>query len=318
MSIFCLSSESIARGIRNGYDIRTIMRCLEECSRNNLPDTVRLLLQQINEACENSKTRLLSTQVMLTSDNPLTLSEIANSQKIRDKILRSVESELIVFQPQYSISDIERDLSNIGIHATVQNYTQNGCVSNYLVSLSESDIINLHVALKTLQNFNEQYGTSFMTSELVDTIERINPCLSHHDSSFQKHCENLSASLWQNIMIGIDNAIINKTIKLKEKLQWLAEKSNNPKQTVAKVHYTGNNPAFKPIDVRALLQFSVNNGQEVQIEYVKKNRTEVMVNVLPKTLEGNRLLAFCIDTEMDTVYSVDRIVNAKFPCETDF
>ncbi|MCC5877499.1 MAG: hypothetical protein JJU11_14865, partial [Candidatus Sumerlaeia bacterium] len=152
-------------------------------------------------------------------------------------------------------------------------------------------------------------GTAVAEDRLAPVLERLKP-----DSRIFAGLENEANLLLSTWVKAVETARSAEIDKVKDQYQSQLSKivSTTATRGVSKHHFKGPNPAKEEEEIEKMLDFAVENEFEVEIKYVKSNRSEVSEVVAPEGVERDRLLGRCRSRDNAfAVYKIDRILEAR-------
>lgn len=313
MSSLVVTQASVLRASESGMLAGAIAEFCQEIAQSPVPQPITALLQQLKQKHSNNELRLLSPAAHLVSDMPHVIAEVAASPQIRTMVASKIGTKHLLFQPQYSVERIAKELRSAGYVSVV---TDNAAAvagvdsGTYQLTLNQDELTKMLAILRMLSSLSREFKTDVTGGQADAMDEKIVKAIPFAEPILEQ-ARTLANQYEERVRGAVDQRVNERLADLRTKLERLAQRTMGSKAQPKRALYEGANPATGTQDIAQLLQFAIAHDRAVDILYIRKNRTESELTVHPKTLDANRLMAFCDDTDLDTLYSLDRILRAK-------
>lgn len=309
MSILHVSRDSIRDGLDRGLRGEEIMDFLTRISRTPLPDSLIVLVKECSE--KHGEVNMGFAGGFIVIDDQDLLDQIRLNRRISPSIKDIVDNRVVILNTDVDVKRLARELQKIGFmprlaseHVVMKDDDQ------FHLSLQREDMYTLIAAVKYAMEARDAKGVAVAEDRLAPVLERLKP-----DSRAFAGLDNEAQLLLSTWVKAVETARSAELDKVKDQYQSQLSKivsTTAATRGVSKHHFKGPNPASEEEDIEKMLDFAVENEFEVEIKYVKSNRSEVSEIVAPEGVERDRLLGRCRSRENAfAVYKIDRILESR-------
>lgn len=294
---------ALDRGIR-GQDVRELLTTL---SRTGLPTTVEQLIADCLE--KHGEAFIASAGGYLVADDPSVIEQIKLDGKFADYIKDVLNDKGIIFAPGTDLERLAREIKALGLMPRLETGVVQATRDNrYHLSLSLEEYCELLALLRVVRSLDEELGFEIAGEQGANLLQRLEPDTTGL-SMVREEALRLAARYEKRLREAVQAIKDQIEEKYKSHVSRLVAKSMSARGTT-RFHYRGQNPASERKDIAELLHFAADHELEVEIQYVKRNESEVTLRIYPKSFEGARVYAYCVESDRDAMYSVDRILRA--------
>lgn len=308
MSILAITKDTLRAGMDRGVRVEEILHFLETGSQTPLPQSLLLMIQDCGD--KHGEVNMGSSGGYLVVDDKNLLMQIRTNKKITPNIKYVLDDRIVILTPDTDLRRLGRELQKLGFMPRLSGETiQVKDDDSYHLTLNREDLYTLIAALRYTMTVKDERGNNVAEERLTPLLERMRPNLRAYQGLLE-----LSDPLVKMWTRAAEGAIETRISQLKERYtdKLAAAVTASATRRSGRATFDGPNPASEPDDVRSMMDFAIEHERDVEIEYIKSNRTEVTETISPESLEQDRLLARCRNRDDNfSVYKVDRIVRAR-------
>jgi hypothetical protein len=308
MSIMNITRASVREGLDRGLRGEEILDFLNRISRMPLPESVRHLVEECAE--KHGEVNMGFAGGYIVIDDPALLEQMRANRKISPAIKDVVDNRVVLLHLDVEVKRLARELQKIGFMPRLgSEYVQQKDDDLFHLSLTREDMYTLIAAVRYTMECRDARGTAVAEDRLAPVLERLKPdprTFAALDAEAQ-----FLLGMWTKAAENAREAELER-VKSQYQSQLTQIVASAVPRGVSKHHFDGPNPATEEEDVERMLEFAVENEFEVEIRYVKSDRTEVSEIVAPEAVERDRLLGRCRSRDNAfAVYKIDRITEAR-------
>lgn len=305
MTTLSISKESIRQGMDKGLRGEDILKFLEESSKQKIPDTVRHLVSECTD--KHGEVNVGFCGGYITVEDPILLQEIKSQKKIRSAIKDIIDDKLILLNPHVDVKKLSKDLQRLGFMPQLESETIHLSTEGvYNLTLTTEELYNLVAVLKIVQNIEQDVECNFTDDKVTALLEKLNP-ESKKDYNITYFADTISKSIFKKYMIASKKKIGDVIKKYKLQLNKLMGSSmSGPSKFVFK----GKDPATEPEDIKAMLNFALENEMQVELTYQKLDNKKDKITIKPESLEALGVYAYQPDSDSYNVFRFERIIKA--------
>lgn len=308
MTSFELSRETLRAALDRGVHPEEILDFLNQHSRPAVPETVKRLISDCSE--KHGEALLGLAGGYLVSDQPAVIEEVRANPKLAPFIREVIGDKGMVFVPDVDLSKLAKEMRAAGLMPRLETGTvQATRDGRYHISISPEDLLDLIGLIRLVRVLEDELDADITNQKAAALAQKLEPeggaffALRGTGEAIANVFEKRLLAALQKMRDQIEE-------KYKDQLSRLVAKSVAHRGPT-RYHYRGQNPAVERKDIIALLKFAADYELEAEIQYVKRNENEVTLHIYPKSFEGNRIYAYCVESDQDSMYSLDRILRAK-------
>jgi hypothetical protein len=307
MSTLAITKESLREGMDKGLRGEDILKFLTDSCRQKLPETVRHLIAECSE--KHGEVNMGFAGGYIRVDDPILLEELRSHKRLNEAIKDVIDNKLILLNADVNIKKLTKELQKIGFMPHLESeqihVTSEG---KYHLSLTKEDLYYLMAILKFVLVLEEDLGSSVTEDKVTPLLERLKPnSKSYYNLNF--FAETISKGFEKKYQNALNKKVAAITSKYKKQLSQLM--SSTVSRLPSKYSFSGPNPATKPKDIHAMVDFAAENDLQVEITYLKGNKSKVVETVEPESLDGDIVYAYSEAKDTFGVYRVDRIVRSR-------
>lgn len=308
MTSLAITRDSLRRALDCGIRGKDVRGLLSELSRSGLPPTVDQLVADVLE--QHGEAFVAAAGGYLVSDDPAVIEQIRLHGKFEDLLKDEIAKKALILAPGVDLERFARDLRSLGLMPRLEAGTVQSSLDNrFHLSLSLEDYYELLALLKLVREVEEQLDYDITTERAHALMYRLEPD-SASFAMVHEEAHRLAAAYERRLKEALSSLRRQIEDKYKSQVSRIVAKAGAHRGTT-RFHYRGQNPAIERQDVIDLLRFAVDHELEVEIQYVKRNEAEVTLRIYPKSFEGTRIYAYCVEADREAMYSLERILKAK-------
>lgn len=306
MTTLSISRESVRSGLDNGLSAESIMELLDQCSRKQLPETVR----QIIGECETRHGELdmgMAGGYLKVTDR-MRLEELRNNPKIAPSIKDVFEDRLILFSRTADFKKIVRELQRMGFMPRIDSdglyVTSDGL---FQVTLRAEELYDLLALVRFAIMLEEENNTSLFDDRPRALFERIS--VASQDRFNPKfYAESIAKAFYGNYEKFQKKIVEELTRKYRKQVTRLMSQMPRKREAPG---FKGVNPASEPGDVQKLLKHAIEHEIQVKIQYERSSGELTEELIEPEGFQGHKVCALNSADDEHHVYSLDRIKTAS-------
>lgn len=307
MTSLAITRESLLRALDLGVRGKDVRELLTRLSRSGLPATVDQLISDCLE--KHGEAFIGSAGGYVVADDEGVLEQIRLNKEFEDIIKDVVGKNALILAPGANLEKFARQLRGLGLMPRVETGTVEGTRDQrFFLNLSSEEYYELLALLRLVEVVEEALETDIVDDRGRSLIDRIEPdsagfALVHEEAQrvVRQYARKVHAALLE-MRLEIEE-------KYKSQVSRIVAKSRGHR-SATRFHYRGANPAVEKNDIIELLKFALEHELEAEIHYVKRNEVETTLRIYPKSFEGQRLYAYCLESDREAMYSLDRILKA--------
>ncbi len=308
MTSLAVTRDSLQRALDAGLRGEDVRGVLSNLSRTGIPDMVQQLIADCLE--KHGEAFLGSASGYLLADDPAIIEQVRLHGKLDEFIKEVVADRALIFAPGANLEKIGKELRGLGLMPRVEVGTVEASSANrFHLSLSAEDYYELLALLGALETVESILDVKIIDERAEALIRSLEPD-SAGLSLVLEEARRLEDLYERRISQAFEQWHAELEARYKEKLARLVARAGGHRGPT-RYHYRGQNPAVDRDAIVDLLKFAAEHDLETEIHYVNRNEAETTLRVHPKSLEGSRLYAHCVDSDRDAIYSLDRILKAK-------
>jgi hypothetical protein len=307
MTTMTISPDSIRGGLDAGLTASDMIALLEQCSRKELPETVRQMIGEC--ASRHGEVDMGLAGGYLKVGDRMRLEELRANPRIAASIKDVFNDELILLNRSTDFKKLAKELQKLGYMPKVDSEslyaTQNGL---FQITLKAEELYDLMAILHFAILVEEEAGRQLFEDRVrpllqrlsVNAQERFNPKF-YADSIAKTFASNYE----QHVKKQIDEA----TRKYRKQLNRLMSKGTRRQTAAAETKQPA--PATEAAEIARLVKHAIEQENEIKIRYQRSTGEIVCQTIEPEALQGKKVYAFCPDDDEHHVYALDRIQQAS-------
>ncbi|MCX7718039.1 MAG: helicase-associated domain-containing protein [Candidatus Sumerlaeaceae bacterium] len=308
MSTFEITRESVQAALDAGEDADRLLEFLTDLSRAPVPETVVQMLRDC--AVRHGEVRVRAVGGCIMADDGAVLAEVKASRRLAPQIVGQAGPSALLLAPDTDLERVARELRALGLSPRLESATvQAGAGDRFHLALTPEEMLHAIAAIRLLTVIEEELEVDFGKGRAAALARKMTPEAAQL-GSFASLMEATTNVYAKKFRAALEERIASVEGRFKKDVARLVGKTLTGRGP-SRFHYTGVNPAVERKDVVALLQFACDHELEVEMLYLKKGDREAQVNVLPRSFEGSRVYAHCLESDTDAMYALDRILRAR-------
>ncbi len=306
MTTLTISHDSIRAGLDSGLTARQMLALLQECSRKDVPETVR---QMISE-CESRHGELdmgMAGGYLRVADRHH-LEELRANSKIAPYIKDVFDDRLVLLSRTTDFRKLTRELQRLGYLPRVDSdslYVTNEGL--FQITLREEELYDLLAILQFGILLEEEKEASIFEDRIQPLFQRLS---GHAQENFNPkfYAESIARNFIANYEKANKKTIDEETRKYRKQLNRLL--TQMPKAR-ALSGYKGENPAREPAEIGKLVRYAIEHEKPVRILYERTTGEQHELTIEPEALQGKKVYAYCPDQDEHHIYSLERVQQAS-------
>ncbi|MEN6627137.1 MAG: helicase-associated domain-containing protein [Candidatus Sumerlaeia bacterium] len=306
MTTLSISRESVRSGLDNGLSAESIMELLDQCSRKQLPETVR----QIIGECETRHGELdvgMAGGYLKVADR-MRLEELRANPKIAPYIKDVFENRLILLSRSADFKKIVRELQRMGLMPRIDSdslyVTSDGL---FQVTLRAEELYDLLALVRFAIMLEEENGATLFDDRPRSLFERLSVA-SQDRFNPRFYAESIAKAFYGNYEKFHKKAVEEQTRKYRKQVTRLMSQMPRKREAPG---FKGVNPASDPGDVQKLLRHAIENEIQVRIQYERSSGETTEEMIEPEAFQGHKIYALNPADDEHHVYALDRIKTAS-------
>ncbi len=307
MTTLSISRESVRSGLDNGLSAEAMLALLEECSRKQLPETVR----QIIGECELRHGELdmgLCGGFLKVTDR-LRVEELRANPKIAPSIKDVFDERLILLSRTADFKKIVRELQRMGFMPRIDSdslYVTNDGL--FQITLRAEELYDLLALIRFAIMMEEESEVSLFDDRPRPLFERLSATAQERFNP-KFYAESIAKAFFGNYEKFQKKVVDEASRKHKKQVsRLLAQMPRRREEDV----YKGANPASEPADVMKLLRYAIEHELSVKMQYERTNGELTEDTIEPEAFQGRKIYALCADDDEHRLFAIDRIRRAGF------
>lgn len=307
MTLLAVTRESLQRALDVGVRGEHVRSLLGKLSRSGVPPTVNQLISDCLE--KHGEAIVGSAGGYILSDDPAVIEQIRQQAKLEDFIKETIGDKGLILAPGVNFEKLARDLRALGLMPRVESGTVETSRDNrFHLNLSAEEYYELLALLDLIEVVEEELGTEIVEDRGIALIHRIQPDSAGY-AMIHEEAQRIASIYARRLKQALQALRAEIEEKYKSQVSRIVARAQSHRGPT-RYHYRGPNPASERKDILALLEFASQHELEAEIQYVRRNEAEATLRIVPKSFEGNRVYAFCVESDRDAMYSLDRILKA--------
>jgi hypothetical protein len=308
MTTLELTRESLRAALDRGTRETDIVDLLSRMSRTGLPETVKHLVSECSE--KHGEAYVASAGGYILTEDSAVLEEIRSNPRFLPLIKDFIGDSAVVLAPDVDLSKLARELRAAGMMPRLESGTVHATRDErYHLSLTFHELYDLIGSVRLVRCVEDALAADITKGKAATLVQKLDP-ESATFFTLRDQTESTAATFEKRFRAALQKLVDGIEEKHKSQVSRLVTKSISSRSP-SRFHYRGQNPAVEKVDIRELLAFAADYELEAEIQYVKQNDREVALTIYPKSFEGNRLYAYCVESDRDGMYSLERVLRAK-------
>lgn len=303
-----ITRDAIRRAMEHGIASQTILEILTEGSRTPLPETVKHLVADC--ASKYGEVRIGAAGAFLQVSDSVVLQELVSNKRLKPYILFAAGENTVLLAPDSPVAKLVKELKQAGFMPRLDSSAlQQTGSGDFHLKLSLDEVSEVLAAMRLVRSIEETLHVDITRGKAASLAEKLKPDGATFPT-IQQFTETASKSYEKRFRAALEKQIEDVEGKYKEQVSRLVARKTSSR-IPGKYHFKGPNPATETENIREMLAFAQEYELEVETLYVRQNEQEVRLTLLPRSIEGNRVYAHCVDTGNDSIYALERILRAK-------
>lgn len=308
MTIFEVTRESMRAGLDSGLTGPGIVEFITTGSPVQVPETFFHLVEECT--MRYGETRICAAGGYVQADDPMVIQELRANVKFAPLIKEVVDDKTILLVPDTDLTKLAREMRTMGFMPQLESDTVQATTDDkYHVVLSSEELLDLIAAARLVSTIEEHLHVDISHSRAGALAQK----LRTDTSGLHRIAQQSDAAIRtyeKRFKAAYDKTFEDISEKYKTQVSRLVTRSMSTRGPT-KYQFRGPNPAIEQTDILTLLSFATDYEIETEITYVKQNQQESRIMIMPRSFEGERLYAHCLQTDSDSIYSLERILQAK-------
>lgn len=307
VATLALTRESLRSALERGASAEAVLAFLRAGSSVPLPQTIEHLLAESSR--RQSPLVLATAGGFLRVEDPVIFAELTADRRLRPLIRETVGEGLILFHPHADLSRVAHEIERLGYPVHVESHasvpTETGKIS---LALTERDLFLTLAALRFALGLEEETGLDLSAGRLRPLLQKLRPEGPRFEA-LSEYAESIARRLLRRHSQALRRRIEQATER--HRLQLAKLLGTAPARHARRFAHTGPNPATRPADVRALLEFAIDQELATIVRRERSDKRIVEEGLRPEMIEGDRLYAFSEAEQTHRYFPLDRILEAK-------
>jgi hypothetical protein len=304
MSTLSITRDSLREGMDKGLRGEDVMQFLGEHSQQQVPETVRHLVQECSD--KHGELDISTVSGYIKVSDRILLEELRSNRRVQPAIKEIIGDNIILLRENVDVRKLARELQRLGFMprldvAGSQTLTKD---ASYQFTLGQEELYTLLALLNYCVTVEENVGVSVTGDKVPALLERLRP---EGPGAFNvtQFGESIGREFAKKFQAALRKKIEEIQSKYKRQVSRLV--SAMPAEPVARGSFQGPNPATKRDDILEMADFATEQEVPIEIQYERTNRDPLVEKVLPKKIVGDRIYAFSEKRKRTRSYRLERI-----------
>ncbi|MCL5269502.1 MAG: helicase-associated domain-containing protein [bacterium] len=306
MTTLSISRDSVRAGMDHGLTAEAIIRLLSECSRKELPETVRQMITEC-EVRHGEVDMGLAGGYIKVSDR-LHLEEMRANSKIAPAIKDIFDDRLILLSRTADFKKIARELQRMGFMPSVDSdslYVTNEGL--FQVTLRAEELYDLLAVILFAIMMEEDAETTLFEDRIRPLYQRLaNPAQERFNPKF--YAESIAKTFFSNYEKMLKKYADDSTRKFRKQINRLI--SQVPRTRGGSHGFKGENPTGDPAEIQRMIKYAIEHEAQMKIHYIRSTGNPDDLVIEPEALQDKKVYAYCPKQDEHHVFALDRIENA--------
>jgi hypothetical protein len=306
MSTLALTPASVRAGMEQGWKGEDILAFLSERCPGGLPETVRHLVEECSKRFGEFVIGYAGGYILAEDQ---ALREDLLNLKVLEPWLKDVKGEhLLLLNRSAEVQQVARELKALGFMPSVDNENVYASAEGRLrYALAPADLASLLAILRFVSGLEKDLGTDPTEEKAPPLLNLLRPS-NYAQLNIDPQVETLCKRFEKAFEAALEKKIEAATSKYRRQMRGvLAHK----RPARARPAYAGANPATTPEAVREMLHFAIEHESVVSLQHRRSTGEEVVEQVRPESISGDKLYAFCEEDQSYCAYRITRISSAR-------
>lgn len=305
MSTLSISRDTVRAGLDQGQSAEDMLKLLKDCSRKDLPETVR---QMITE-CESRHGEVdigLCGGYLLVSD-AMRLAELKANNKIAPAIKDIFDDKLILLSRSADFKKITRELQRLGCMPSIDSdslYVTNDGL--FQITLRSEELYDLLAVIRFVIMMEEEADTSLFEDRVRPLFQRLSGSAQERFNP-KFYAESIAKAFFANFEEFQKKHVAENTRKLRKQINRLMNAvprgSNNSS-------FRGENPSSDPAEIQRMVKYAIEYEKQIKIHYERSTGETIDEAIEPEALQGKKVYAYCPDRDEHHIFALKRIQHA--------
>ena len=306
MTTLAISRDSVRAGLDLGQTAESMLGLLKECSRKELPETVR---QMIGE-CESRHGEVdmgLAGGYLIVSDR-MRVEELKANPKIAPEIKDIFDERLILLSRTADFKKIAKELQRIGYMPRVDSdsvYVTNDGL--FQITLQAQELYDLLAVVQFAIMMEEEAETPVFEDRARPLFQRLSSA-SQEKFNPKFYAESIAKSFYANFDKLKRKLIDEETRKYRKQVNRLI--SQVPRAKTGGTSFKGENPTSDPNEIARMVKYAIEHELQVKIHYVKSSGEAIDEVIEPEQIQDHKIYGFCPARDEHHVFAIERIQHA--------
>lgn len=305
-----ITRDSLRGAMDGGLGSGEILGFLQEACRVELPATVRHLIDECSnkhgEAC------LGLAGGYIRAEEPMVIETIRSNAKLAPFIKDTVSENVLLLAPNADLTKLAREIRQLSLMPRIESELVHATTDErFHLTLTSEELCDLLAAINLVCVFEKELNADISSGKAEALAQKLKPEIGNLQA-ISRFATATIKSFEKRLRAALTKITDDIAEKYKNQVSRLVSK-NMSGRALSKYNFRGQNPAVERDDIMQLLTFAREYELEAEILYIRQNDQEVRLLVTPKSFEGERLYAYCLQTDTDSMYSLQRILRARLP-----
>ena len=303
MSTLVLTRDSLREGMDKGLRGEDIMQFLAEHSHQDMPETVRHLVQECSD--KHGELDMGTVSGYIRVSDRILLEELRSNRRIEPSIKEAVGDNVLLLRESVDVRKLARELQRMGYMPRLDSVSGRADPkeASYQFVLSQEDLYTLLAMLNYCLSVEEELGVSLTGDKIPALLERLRP-----EGRGAFNVTQFADSIGRELTKKFQNALRKKLDEIQSKYKRQVSRlvSSLPAEP-SRTTFQGPNPATERDDMLDMVDFATRRELPVEIVYNRPKNEPLVEKVLPKKIMGDRIYAFSERRKRFRAYHLERI-----------
>jgi len=313
MSTMEITRDSLREGMDKGVRGEDILQFIGEHSLQQVPETVRHLIQECSD--KHGELDMGAASGFIRVSDRILLEELRSNRRVQPAIKDVIGETLILLRENIDIRKLARELQKLGFMPRLETARSRVAEkdTSFQFTLGQEELYTLLAILNHCLAVEEEVGVSLTGDKIPALIERLRP-----EGSGAFNVTQFAESIGREYTKKFQTALRKKLEEIQSKYKRQVSRlvSSLPSEPVRGA-FQGPNPAREREDMLEMAEFAAEQEVPVEITYTRLDHDALVEKVLPKKIVGDRIYAFSEKRQRVRSYRLERVQQIRLLGQED-
>jgi hypothetical protein len=307
MTTMTISPDTIRGGLDAGLGASDMIALLEQCSRKDLPETVRQMIGEC--AARHGEVDMGLAGGYLKVSDRMRMEELRSNPRIAPSIKDVFGDQLILLSRAADFKKLAKELQRLGYMPRVDSEniyeTQDGL---FQVTLQSEELYDLIALLRFAVAVEEEAGQPVFEDRVRPLFQRLT-ATSQDRFNPKFYADSIAKAFLVNFEKHVKKLVDDATNKYRKQLSRLMNKGTR-RAAAESPDAKPAEPVTEPVEIARLIKRAIEQESEIRIRYQRSTGEVVGLAIEPEALQAKKVYALSAEDDEHHVYALDRIQSA--------